>query len=95
MVRPGPQEGDAGRVLPYAVEAGSAQPDRGSVCVVHRRLRFLHFNVTYHPTAELVVQQLREAFQETGPYRYAFFDHDSTFNADVIAFLNATGRQPR
>ena len=41
------------------------------------------------------MQQLREAFQETGPYRYAFFDHDSTFNADVIAFLNATGRQPR
>jgi transposase InsO family protein len=39
----------------------------------HGRRRILHFNVTEHPTAERVVQQLREAFPEAGPYRYAIF----------------------
>src|SRR5215831_3795036 len=32
--------------------------------------KILHSNVTRHPTAEWVVQQLREAFPEAGPYRY-------------------------
>ena len=63
--------------------------------IEHRRRRILHFNVTSHPTAEWVVQQLREAFTETGLYRYAIFDHDSKFNADVIAFLSATGLQSK
>jgi len=29
--------------------------------IEHRRRKILHFNVTRHPTAEWVVQQLREA----------------------------------
>jgi putative transposase len=37
--------------------------------IEHRRRRILRFNVTDHPTAEWVVQQLREAFPEAGPYR--------------------------
>ena len=32
--------------------------------IEHGRRRILHFNVTRHPTAEWVVQQLREAFPE-------------------------------
>lgn len=55
--------------------------------IEHERRRILHFNVTHHPTAECVVQQLREAFPEAGPYRYVILDHDSKFNADVIVFL--------
>src|SRR6476620_5394638 len=58
--------------------------------IEHGRRRVLHFNITRHPTAEWVVQQLREAFPEAGPYRYAILDHDSKFDADVIAFLQAT-----
>jgi putative transposase len=42
--------------------------------IEHGRRRILHFNVTEHPTAEWVVQQLRAAFPEAGPYRYAIFD---------------------
>jgi putative transposase len=57
--------------------------------IEHGRHRILHFNVTDHPTAEWVVQQLREAFPEAGPYRYAIFDRDSTFNEDVVTFLEA------
>jgi putative transposase len=52
-------------------------------------------NITRHPTAGWVVQQLREAFPEAGPYRYAILDHDSKFDADVIAFLKATGLRPK
>jgi len=61
----------------------------------HGRRKVLHFNVTRHPTAGWVVQQLREAFPEAGPYRYAIFDHDSKFNADVIFLLKATGLEPK
>jgi transposase InsO family protein len=59
--------------------------------IEHGRRRILHFNVTEHPTAEWVVQQLREAFPEVGPYRYAILDRDSTFNEEVVIFLEATG----
>jgi hypothetical protein len=63
--------------------------------IEHGRRRILRFNVTDHPTAEWVVQQLREAFPEAGPYRYAIFDRDSTFNEEVVAFLEATGLKPK
>jgi hypothetical protein len=54
------------------------------------RRRILHFNVIRHPTAEWVVQKLREAFSEAGPYRYVILDRDSKFDAEVITF-----RKPR
>jgi putative transposase len=63
--------------------------------IEHDRRRVLHFNVTRHPTAEWVVQQLRETFPEAGSYRHAILDHDSKFDADVIAFLQATGLRPK
>jgi len=63
--------------------------------IEHGRRKILHFNTTRHPTAEWVVQQLREAFPEAVPYRYAIFDHDSKFDAEVIGFLMATGLKPK
>lgn len=42
--------------------------------IAHERRKILHCNVTRHPTAEWVVQQLREAFPEAGPYRYVILD---------------------
>ena len=63
--------------------------------IEHGRRRILHFNVTRHPTAEWVVQQLREAFPEVTPYRYVILDRDAIFNADVIGFLKATGLKPK
>ena len=63
--------------------------------VEHGRRRILHFNVTRHPCAAWVVQQLREAFPEAAPYRYVILDRDSKFNGDVLTFLRATGLKPK
>ena len=63
--------------------------------IEHARRRILHFNVTRYPSVDWVVQQLREAFPEATPYRYALFDRDSILDADVVAFLQATGLQPK
>ncbi len=63
--------------------------------IEHGRRKILHCNVTAHPTSEWVVQQLREAFPEADPYRYAIFDHDSKFNVDVVQLLAATGLKPK
>jgi transposase InsO family protein len=63
--------------------------------IEHGRRRVLHVNVTFHPTAEWVVQQLREAFPEAGPYRYVILDRDSKLDAPVITFLKATGLKPK
>ncbi len=43
----------------------------------HGRRRILHFNVTAHPTAPWVIQQLREAFSDETAPRYLIYDNDS------------------
>jgi transposase InsO family protein len=63
--------------------------------IEHGRRKILHCNVTQHPTADWAVQQLREAFPEATPYRYVILDRDSIFDASVIAFLKATGLEPK
>ena len=63
--------------------------------IEHGRRKILHFNVTRHPTAEWVVQQLREAFPEAGPYRYVILDRDAKFDGEVVAFLQGTGLTPK
>ena len=63
--------------------------------IEHRRRRILHFNVTSNPSSEWVVQQLREAFPDTGSYRYLILDRDSKFDANVIDFLKSTGLTPK
>jgi transposase InsO family protein len=66
----------------------------GFFAIEHGRRKIVHINTTCHPTAEWVVQQLRETFPETGQYRYVILDRDSKFGADVITFLKATGVKP-
>jgi putative transposase len=63
--------------------------------IEHGCRRILHINVTRHPSAEWVVQQLREALPEAGKYRYVILDRDSKFDPTVITFLKATGLQPK
>jgi transposase InsO family protein len=63
--------------------------------IEHDRRKILHFNVTRHPNAEWVVQQLREAFPEAGPYRYVILDRDAKFDSSVLQFLEATGLEAK
>jgi transposase InsO family protein len=63
--------------------------------IAHGRRKILHFNVTRHPTADWVVQQLRESFPEAGPYRYVILEQDSKFDDDILALLRATGVEPK
>ena len=63
--------------------------------IEHDRRKILHFNVTRHPNAEWVVQQLREAFPEAGRYRYVILDRDAKFDSSVRQFLEATGLEPK
>jgi putative transposase len=63
--------------------------------IEHGRRRILHFNVTEHPTSPWIVQQLRDAFPESCPYRYAILDRDAKFGSDVIDLLEASGVKPK
>jgi transposase InsO family protein len=62
--------------------------------IEHGRRRILHFNCTEHPTANWIVQQLREALPLPCPYRYVLFDRDAKFGTEVFAFLKSSGIEP-
>jgi putative transposase len=48
---------------------------------------FCNFNVTFHPTSDWIVQQLREAVPLPCPYQYVLFDHDAKFGNQVATVL--------
>ena len=60
----------------------------------HGRRKILHFNVTAHPTAEWVIQQLREAFPGSPRHRYVILDRDTKFSREVLDFLDSSGIKP-
>jgi transposase InsO family protein len=62
--------------------------------ISHDRRRILHFNVTQHPTASWVVQQLREAFPyESGP-RFLIFDRDAKYGLEVPIAVRSMAIRP-
>ena len=61
------------------------------LAIEHERRKILHCNVTQYPTAEWIVQQLREAFPEPCRYQYVILDRDRKFDGEVMAFLRAAG----
>ncbi len=63
--------------------------------IEHARRRILHFHVTAHPNSDWVVQQLREAFPDSVPYRYAILDRDTKFDAEVLSVLRSIGLKPK
>jgi transposase InsO family protein len=60
----------------------------------HGRRRLIHFNVTTHPSARWVIQQLREAFPSDRTPRYLLLDRDSIFSAEVVAAIRGFGIDP-
>ena len=61
----------------------------------HDRRRSLHFNVTKHPTAAWVIQQLRESFPYDTAPSYLVFDRDSIFTENVVSTVRAIGIKPK
>ena len=57
----------------------------------HGRRKILHFSVTAHPTADWVVQQLRETFSDSDRHRYVILDRDAKFSREVLDFLESSG----
>jgi putative transposase len=62
--------------------------------IEHARRRVLHCKVTFHPTSDWIVQQLREAFPLPCAYRYVLLDHDSKFGSEVRQFLDSSALKP-
>jgi len=60
----------------------------------HARRCVLHFDVTAHPTASWVVQQLREAFPYDTPPHLLVFDRDAIFSARVVSIVESLGIRP-
>ena len=61
----------------------------------HDRRRILHFNVTKHPTAAWVIQQLREAFPYDTVASYLVLDRDSIFAKNVTSTVRALSIEPK
>ncbi len=52
-------------------------------------------NVTEHPTAEWVIQQLKDAFPFESAPKYLIFDRDSIFSARVKQFITNMVTRPK
>jgi transposase InsO family protein len=61
----------------------------------HARRKIVHLNVTEHPTAKWVTQQLREAFPFDSIPQYLIFDRDKIFCHQVKEFITSMGSKPK
>jgi hypothetical protein len=66
----------------------------GFIVIKHARRHILHFNATFHPTSQWVIQQLRETFPYDTAPRYLIFDRDDKFGSAVVAAIRAMGIRP-
>jgi transposase InsO family protein len=75
----------------FTIPTASFKLLHGFFVIHHDRRRILHINVTAHPTAQWVIQQLREAFPFTPSAKHLIHDRDSKFSAAVKGRLKALG----
>ena len=61
----------------------------------HGRRRIIHFGVTANPTAQWVIQQLREACPYDSAPDYLIYDNDSIFSGDVTRAIEHLGTKPK
>ena len=57
----------------------------------HDKRKIIHFNVTFHPTTQWVIKQLRAAFASSHPVKYMIFDRDSIFSTLITETLKSLG----
>ncbi len=64
--------------------------------IQHGKREIIHFNVTEHPTAQWVKQQLRDVFEfDSILPEYLIFDRDSIFSLSVKQFIKDIGIKPK
>ena len=78
----------------FTVPTASLRLLYGFFVIEHSRRHIVHFNATFHPSADWVIKQLREAFPYDTAPRYLIFDRDSIFSAAVVEFIKAMGTKP-
>jgi putative transposase len=66
-----------------------------SFIIDHGRRRIIHFDVTANPTAQWVIQQLREAFPCDSAPKYLIYDNDSIFADQVSGAIRSFGIKPK
>ncbi len=75
----------------FVVPTATFQLLHAFIVLRHERRKVAHFNVTYHPTAAWLAQQLVEAFPwETAP-RYLIRDRDASFVSVFRSRLDGMG----
>jgi hypothetical protein len=52
--------------------------------IEHAQRRMPHFHVTSHPNSDWVVQQLRQTFPDSAPYRYAIPDREPKLDTEAL-----------
>ncbi len=62
--------------------------------ISHTRRQVLRADVTEHPTASWISQQLREAFPDGATPRYLLLDRDSTFDRQVLVSVENMSIKP-
>jgi transposase InsO family protein len=61
----------------------------------HGRRTIVHFNVATNPTAQWVIQQLREAFPGESALAYLIYDNDSIFSDRVTEAIEQLPMRPK
>jgi len=61
------------------------------IAIAHDRSKILHFNVTYNPTEEWTIQQLRETFSYNDTTKHLFRDNDKIYGNKFKAAVNRFG----
>jgi len=61
----------------------------------HGRRRIVHFIVATHPTAQWVIQQLREAFPGESALSHLIYDNDSIFSDRVTEAIEQLPMRPK
>ena len=61
------------------------------IAIAHYRSKIIHFNVTYNPTQEWTIQQLRETFLYDHKFKYLFRDNDKIYGDEFKAAIKRFG----
>jgi putative transposase len=61
------------------------------IAIAHHRSKIIHFNVTYHPTEEWTIQQLRQTFFYDHKFKYLFRDNDKIYSHKLKAAIKSFG----